>query len=76
VADLRTLTAAEAAAVAGVSYRTWARWLDRWLALRVIGVDRVRLGRARGGYCWRLAPDIVDRWRRGELPSPHTHYRL
>lgn len=64
-------TAELAAAQAGVPLRTWQRWLERWFELGVAGVERVRDGRARGGLRYRVAPDFVERWRRGEIPSPH-----
>jgi transposase len=70
MAESRPLTTEQAADEAGVSYRTWARWLARWAHLRVDGVARART-RGRGGS-WAIAPDLVDRWRRGELPSPYA----
>ena len=64
------LTAEQAAAAASVPLRTLRRWLDRWAFLGVAGIRRVR-ARAHAGRRWEIAPDLVDRWRRGELPSPH-----
>lgn len=63
------LTAEQTARAAGIARRTWVRWLARWAYLRVAGLSRART-RGRGGS-WRCAPDLVERWRRGELPSPH-----
>jgi len=63
------LTAEQAARAARVPYPTWCRWLALWARRGVAGLSRART-RGRGGS-WRVAPDLVDRWRRGELPSPH-----
>lgn len=74
VGEVRPVTAEQAAREARVPLRTWQRWLVRWHQLGVTGVETAK-SRAHAGRRWSLAPDLVARWRRGELPSPYARQR-
>ena len=61
---------AEAAKLARVPYRTWARWVERWAFRRVNGI-RVVTARARGGRRYVVDPEFVERWRNQEIATPY-----
>jgi hypothetical protein len=62
------LSLAESAQAAGVAYRTWARFVERWHHRRIDGVT-TRVGRARAGRIYVVDPSVVDRYHRCELLS-------
>jgi hypothetical protein len=50
--------------------RTVKRWLRIWHARGVSGIRRAKpAGASRWSYL--VSRDLVERWRRGELPNPH-----
>lgn len=50
---------------------TVRRWLRHWHALGVAGIHRVP-SRGRYGCRYVAALDLVERWRRCELPAPRA----
>jgi hypothetical protein len=53
-----------------VTARTVRRWLAAWCAAGVAGITRVP-SRGRYGVRYTIAPSVLRRYLRGELPSPH-----
>ena len=68
--DRCVLSLQEFARAIGKPYSTVARWLERWLYLRVAGIEKVP-SRGRGG-AWSIHEDVVERWLNCDLPSPYS----
>lgn len=61
----------DAAVLARVPYRTFARWCAAWLARGVEGIY-VETARARAGRRYVVDRSVVDRWLACELPTPYS----
>jgi len=61
----------DAATLARVPYRTFARWVAAWLARGVDGIH-VETARARAGRRYVVDRSVVERWLACELPTPYA----
>jgi hypothetical protein len=64
------LTSTQLVTAFGRPLPTVKRWLRIWTRLGVTGIRRAKpKGAPRWSYL--VSRDLLERWRRGELPAPH-----